>query len=118
MFKIPNDPQVVFDTVARHLLTQKMRSVGENSECLYRSPKGLKCAAGCLIPDDKYSSTMEGKCWDVLAAREIVSSTNQSLIANLQLIHDRKDPKHWLNELYTLAANLELNTSVLSEFER
>lgn len=118
MFEIPNDPQVVFDTVARHLLTQKMKSQDDEGTCLYRGPEGLKCAAGCLIPDDKYSSTMECIVWDVLATIEIVPFTNKNLIVKLQLIHDRRDPKYWLNELYTLAAELKLNTSVLSEFER
>lgn len=117
MLEIPEDPQVVFDTVARHLLTQKMRSQNDKRTCLYRGPEGLKCAAGCLIPDDKYSSTMEGKAWNILAASEIVPFTNKNLIVKLQKIHDCLDPKNWLNELYILAAELKLNTSVLSEFE-
>jgi hypothetical protein len=28
-------------------------------ECMYRGPGGLKCAAGHLIPDEKYRSEME-----------------------------------------------------------
>jgi len=35
---------------------------GEYSEvaCLYRSPDGLKCAVGCLIPDDLYDEDQPG----------------------------------------------------------
>ena len=27
--------------------------------CMYRTPEGNKCAVGCLIPDDLYSSALE-----------------------------------------------------------
>ena len=44
--------QEVFDFVAIHLLTQNEKS-GDDQVCYYRSPTGLKCAAGCLIADDE-----------------------------------------------------------------
>lgn len=117
MFEIPEDPQVLFDTVAKHLLKQNEKSKIGGDTCLYRGPRGLKCAAGCLIPDDEYSITMENKTWDKLAFFKIVPTTNESLIGKLQQIHDYFDPESWLNELYELAAELNLNTCVLLEFQ-
>lgn len=57
------------DKIEQHLITQKARAVQyrfpddeENkiSRCQYRTSDGKMCAAGCLIPDDKYTAEMEG----------------------------------------------------------
>ncbi len=52
--------QEIFDTVALHLIKQGKKSVNDIGRCLYRSPEGLKCAIGCLIPDEVYQRSMEG----------------------------------------------------------
>jgi hypothetical protein len=50
--------QETFDKVCVHLLTQLQKSVFLDSNgsmaCAYRGPNGLKCAVGCLIPDELY----------------------------------------------------------------
>jgi hypothetical protein len=51
--------QKVFNKVTKHLLTQDEQSIGEDNTCLYRSPKGLKCAIGCLIKDKFYTKELE-----------------------------------------------------------
>lgn len=59
--------QETFDTVVNHLIKQGRRSVislndplrGPFKQCAYRTPEGLKCAAGILIPDELYSPRME-----------------------------------------------------------
>lgn len=57
--------QEVFNKVVRHLLTQKQKArVG--TTCMYKTPEGLKCAVGCLIPDELYSQDIEGKPADYL----------------------------------------------------
>lgn len=56
------------DKIEQHLIQQKARAVqlgtsigpGEGDRCQYRTDSGAMCAAGCLIPDDKYDVTMEG----------------------------------------------------------
>lgn len=57
------------DKIEQHLIKQKARAVQEHdaeysiapiSRCQYRTTEGLMCAAGCLIPDDKYDEEMEG----------------------------------------------------------
>jgi|SRR5690625_1531 len=35
--------------------------MGENNNCLYRSPDGNKCAIGRCIQDEKYSKSFENK---------------------------------------------------------
>lgn len=56
--------QEAFDKVVAHLKTQKKRSTESLSlkagdKCLYRGPNGLKCAIGCLIPDELYDNNMD-----------------------------------------------------------
>ena len=57
----------VFDKVKAHLLTQNKKAAKEEPdrygeiECLYRGPGGTQCAAGCLIDDEHYSPSLEGK---------------------------------------------------------
>lgn len=58
--------QEVFNEVADHLARQKRASTahmampaGYSSACLYRTPEGLACAVGALIPNEEYSPTFE-----------------------------------------------------------
>ena len=43
--------QEVFDKVAIHLLTQNAKALNSGGLCVYKTPNGLRCAVGCLIPD-------------------------------------------------------------------
>lgn len=57
--------QEIFDKVFEHLVSQGRRSVRDMSHfCQYRlvldSGEVLKCAVGCLIPDELYDPDMEG----------------------------------------------------------
>lgn len=52
--------QEIFDGVMTHLHTQGKRAIGLDGECVYRGPNNLKCAVGCLIPEELYNSKMEG----------------------------------------------------------
>ena len=110
--------QQVFDQVATHLLTQ-LRQAEKNGNCQYRTPGGLKCAAGCLIADDEYSEDLESNGWSELTASSRVPVAHSSLICSLQNIHDEYDPVDgWYPELYDLAENLGLSTTVLNQFIR
>ena len=110
--------QQVFDQVAKHLLTQKQQAM-LHGNCQYRTPGGLKCAAGCLIADDEYSEDLESNGWGHLTANSRVPVAHSSLICSLQNIHDEYDPvDSWYPELYDLAENLGLSTTVLNQFIR
>ena len=122
--------QQVFDQVATHLLTQGIQSkYGGN--CVYRTPAGLKCAAGCLIGDDEYVPAMDNSVdtsWDGMISLELVPDDHYELIASLQKIHDHYMPNHsdgavdrmgaitrTVEKLRSLAIGQNLNTRTLDE---
>jgi hypothetical protein len=52
--------QQVFDEVLKHLWQQN-ESARSGDDCVYFDEEtGMKCAIGCLIPSEYYSSDMEG----------------------------------------------------------
>ncbi len=100
--------QKIFDTVSNHLLTQNEKAI-EFGSCKYRTLNGLKCAAGCLIPDSAYSSDMEGRFAQNLSyIRENFSSSECNLIEDLQIIHDCRDITTWSSELDDLKKRYNL----------
>lgn len=50
--------QEVFNKVYLAIIAQGEPS-SDGKNCLYRGPNGLKCAAGHLVPDDKYDPDWE-----------------------------------------------------------
>lgn len=102
--------QQVFDTVAKHLLTQMQQSTSGKFEtpCLYRGPNGLKCAAGVLIGDDEYCEEMELNSWNELVKHGLVPNEHKNLIHTLQGIHDCVPPDAWHNQLKNTAKDLGL----------
>jgi hypothetical protein len=108
--------QQVFDQVARHLLTQMKRSLNEMMECLYRGPDGLKCAAGCLIADDEYQPGWEDVTWYGLVERGLAPKQHDTLISDLQHLHDNNDQYFWKEALCNLATRHNLSPAVLDEF--
>jgi hypothetical protein len=114
--------QEIFDTVAKHLLTQMARSVafvpggGFSAEpveqCRYRGDNGLKCAAGILIPDALYRPVMEGfgvMHGSVSAGLPEVDLDSLPLLRALQIVHDTSLPEHWARELRRVARYNGLN---------
>lgn len=111
--------QEVFDQVARHLLTQRKRSLrdGISGACMYKAAGGLACAAGCLIADDEYDYSFESWSWEYLVAnREDFPARHSSLITSLQVIHDSSFPTEWSYVLAVLANNEGLSPAVIEEF--
>lgn len=127
--------QEVFDKVVSHLRTQGKKSMNEDSECLYRGPGGLKCAAGCLIEDEEYRKDFEGSIIGSLCLdkRQFLSSfieriiggddnldnisshelycLNLSLVQALQYIHDRSPVEDWEECFSSLAKGYNLSYS-------
>jgi hypothetical protein len=100
--------QEVFDQVATHLLQQKKRSK-EGKDCLYRSPKGLKCAAGALISDEEADKLDAGGDfwrsldWESLVQNGVAPEKHQKLIHDLQRVHDHQNLKDWPRALKEVA---------------
>jgi hypothetical protein len=111
--------QEVFDTVARHLLTQQVRSVGEDRDgCRYRGHNGRKCAIGALIPDELYLPEMEGKYAHQLTDHyqplaELLAGVDTELLGMLQSIHDVTPVDQWSRELIRTATKFHLSDDVV-----
>ena len=111
--------QSLFDTIAKHLLTQNQQAVemvavdGEVvKKCRYRSSDGLKCAVGCLIKDDLYDIRFEGSCvsWNPGLRHILQESLGRAvyeqeivLLADLQEVHDDLLPSKWPEALADVA---------------
>jgi hypothetical protein len=100
--------QEVFDKVAKHLLTQNAKSKLPSGMCAYRGDHGLMCAAGCLIPDDKYDPAINLKAWHELTSSNVVSSHCGELIQSLQGVHDDWPVDNWKSRLAVVASKYNL----------
>lgn len=90
-----SNKQAIFDYVAAHLIEQGAKSHIRTSggfSCRYRTPDGLACAFGCLIPEGLYQTDMENRpAEDVINEYFYDHATfkkNVNLIEQLQLMHD------------------------------
>ena len=112
--------QEMFDKVARHLLTQKMRAELLIGDCRYRLGN-LSCSIGCLILDDAYNPLLEGlevadpSVLAALRASGVKPLNRQTihLLEDLQEIHDNGNPMEWRSELEETARSWHLKTDVL-----
>ena len=98
--------QAIANTVFAHLRKQGRRAVDKVRDvCVYRTADGLKCAVGCLIPDELYDKGIEGagmsldftsqrrwKLWDILWNIGIRAEDGQ-LMEVLQMLHDSE--RNW-----------------------
>lgn len=99
----PQDDNAVFLFVKQHLLKQKARALDEDNiySCQYRTPSGLRCAAGCLIPDSSYRKSWEGTTVTAVSWFKR-KKFNLELLMELQRIHDGRNPVLWSKELKNL----------------
>lgn len=123
-----NLKQHTFNIAARHLLGRldpNDRGQRKKSEGFFYNAQGekiwgeryrgrlrRKCVIGILIPDSKYSEELEGKEVRnplVLAAVGDEYSKDEDFLHGLQVIHDMKDEKHWLDELFYYAEKCGLH---------
>jgi hypothetical protein len=52
--------QETYNIITNGLRKQDCKSVDENNNCMYRGLNTTKCAAGQVIPDEKYNVFFEG----------------------------------------------------------
>lgn len=104
--------QSIFDKVVTHLLTQGRKAINEAGGCRYRYG-ALKCAAGCLIPDEDYRPEFEGKAVDISPTREYFrtkfTEDQFELIRRLQRIHDQSAVGDWPLKLKQIAKHYGLS---------
>lgn len=98
--------QKTFDTVVAHLRRQGCKSA-DLFGCLFRGPNGLKCAAGCLIPDSDYDPKWENYPKDALDYLREAGHDNW-LLSDLILCHDKRDVNDWEAKFKTIAEHYGL----------
>lgn len=93
-----NKKQEIFDKVWRGAKNQGFqKSVDPGSQiCAYRSPNGLKCHAGHLIPDSEYSSRFEGHSVDAVS---FFSNQGKDVVDFIYDIQDCHDDAHNPDEI-------------------
>lgn len=116
--------QQIFDFVVSNLLKQNAKSVmpvvdiDYSPSCSYRGEDGKKCAAGFLIPDDKYEPRFEHQSvCSTPVIRAIIEdfdrhnknhSRKQEFIRQMQSIHDTYEPEEWPHQFQKLAKKKRL----------
>ncbi len=106
--------QEIFDKVSKHLLTQNQKSMHPTkaTACAYRGAGGLKCAIGCLIPDELFDDSWNHYLVGDLPDEILVLlgyTKNVGLLEDLQSVHDASSVAEWALGLRKVATehNLE-----------
>ena len=108
--------QEAFETMVRHLRKQGRTSVNARGACAYRGPKGLRCAVGCLIPDDQYKRSFEGETAECIAKKvPALSDIEPGILSEMQSIHDDCDVSQWEEGFKGVARYCKLTLPPLEE---
>jgi hypothetical protein len=116
--------QEAFTKVVQHLRQQGERSIREEDEalrCRYRGEDGKMCAIGCLIPDEEYEPSMEGKAIETLLRRRegtfapSLEEVSLSLLGALQRVHDGVEVCNWETALLCVALLYDLKMPPLED---
>lgn len=92
----------VFEYVKKHMLTQNDKAI-EHHQCKYKTNEGLRCAGGCLIAPEEYRLMFEGNNWASLINKFNITGAHNTLIYQLQLIHDTAPVSTWPTRLNDFA---------------
>lgn len=120
--------QGIFDTVARHLLTQNEKCLNPSGiGCSYGTWKGPKCAVGCLFTEAEFAPGEIVEIFENTGTWLHITNTakrlipprlkgHEYLLGNLQVIHDHRRVEDWKAALRDLARNYGLSSRVIEEF--
>ena len=101
-------PQEIFNIVVQHLISQGKRATDTSGTCQYHAPNGTKCAVGCLIPDNYYTTEMEGcTAYEISEYLPKNLQDNIELISGLQSIHDIQSNWNSVGLTYSAMFRLE-----------
>jgi hypothetical protein len=103
--------QEVFDQVIAHARTQKVKAQRggdlDSLRCMYRTPGGLKCFVGALIPDAHYEPKLDEKGYVVADLIGLFNfeylKPHERLLVDLQNVHDDWQPKEWEDRFQIVA---------------
>lgn len=114
--------QETFDTVATFLLKQGGPAYDTYKKCCqFKTFDNKKCAAGCLIPDNKYYEELEN--YPIVSCEGLTKKLLKELeydpifVRGLQIIHDRnfESWKNWKPDMIDFAKNHNLSTEVFND---
>lgn len=104
--------QETFNTIVRHLRAQGVKShvwdwQTQGYMCYYRRGD-LKCAAGCLIPDELYKPEMENN--GILQVDKVfnLNLPDIALVSRMQRIHDNCHVRDWEHHFKMAAKEFNL----------
>lgn len=82
--------QNTFNIVWKHASQMTEPAHGSIGKCMYRTPQGQKCLAGCLIPDEKYDQSFETFTCEYEPIQDVLTEEGHhaSFVYQLQLCHD------------------------------
>lgn len=113
--------QEVFDTVAKHLLTQGRKSLA-GGKCAYRGNGGRMCAVGVVLPNKLYKEMYEGKDVNYLLEMDYridqLLGQNTTLLNDLQRLHDEEPARSWKKALLALAELRGLDPTAVLAFKK
>ncbi len=96
------DSQKLFDDIVKFQRKQWKKSTRDGTAwCLYRHPDGLKCAVGCVMPDNMYDADMDeiGVFSDIMELypdlAKYFGMENLALLQYMQSTHDCHLLKQW-----------------------
>ena len=136
-------PQELFNTICSAVIEQGKPAIyptltqhhsdgsAKTVFCLYRAPDGSKCAAGHVIPDDRYDPSFENKPISMISNKALPKEINDTpdlyiIIYQLQVAHDDAareslhlyEPKDFITQFKTyafnVAADMNLDATVVS----
>jgi hypothetical protein len=110
--------QEVANHIGFHLLSQNKRAKSAAGKCCYRTPSGLRCAAGCLFTKKQYEELdiREGSAWPTLIDHLGITNAHYYLIRDMQNLHDFWAPTDWKHSLLYIFKERGLDTAVLNQF--
>lgn len=98
--------QEAFDKICKHLMTQNEKA-WENGSCVLCTPTGLKCAIGCLIPDELYDPSLENLVPAYIGTVErlkpLFDGVDKDLLDHCRCVHDNADLRDWARDLRHVA---------------
>lgn len=127
------DNQTAFNLVWERAKDQRKATVripdtyDSGGSCVYRSPNGLKCFAGVLIPDELYQPTFENTVIsglvenksqdrdrpfppeDIQPLQAHLADCSTRLLDRFQTIHDSYEVSEWESRLMDLAREFNLS---------
>lgn len=115
--------QEAFDKVIEHLIGQKWTKASQDGRCMYRSCDGSKCAVGAIIPDDEYTSGLEGEdVYGIFGSVPSFDELDVELLSRMQGLHDDGLPSkemtamidynfedHFKNNVFQILKNIALD---------